>query len=128
MRRFEIVQSATDTLTSHSGLALVGRAIARTNLAKDLATIPLRHGIAHADCVKSYVGLLCTGKSVLPDGRLASGSHDNTIRLWNLASGGEAALLEGHTSAVSALCVLSGRRLASGSHDNTIRLWGLASG
>ena len=63
MRRFEIVQSATDTLTSHSGLALVGRAIARTNLAKDLATIPLRHGIAHADCVKSYVGLLCTGKS-----------------------------------------------------------------
>ena len=63
MRRFEIVQSATDTTTSHSGLALIGRAIGRTDLVKDLATIPLRHGIAHADCVKSYVGLLCTGKS-----------------------------------------------------------------
>ena len=63
MRRFEIVQSATDTLTSHAGLALVGRAIGHTRLSQDLAAIPLRHGIAHADCVKSYVGLVCTGKS-----------------------------------------------------------------
>ena len=63
MRSFEIVQSSTDTLTSHSGLALVGRAIARTRLARDLATIPLRHGIAHADCVISYVAMLATGKS-----------------------------------------------------------------
>lgn len=32
-------------------------------LAKGLGQIPLRHGIAHADCVTSCVGLLCTGKS-----------------------------------------------------------------
>jgi hypothetical protein len=63
MRRFEIVRSDTDTLTSHSGLALVGRALGHTRLERELATIPLRHGIAHADCVKSYVGLLCTAKS-----------------------------------------------------------------
>ena len=63
MRRFEIVQSATDTLTSHSGLALVGRALLHTRLVADLGAIPLRHGIAHSDCVKSYLGLLCTGKS-----------------------------------------------------------------
>jgi hypothetical protein len=63
MRSFEIVQSDTDTTTSHSGLALVGRALGLTRLAGDLDAIPLRHGIAHADCVKSYVGLLCTGKS-----------------------------------------------------------------
>jgi hypothetical protein len=63
MRRFEIVRSATDTLTSHSGLALVGRALGHTRLDKDLGTIALRHGIAHADCVRSCVGLLCTGKS-----------------------------------------------------------------
>ena len=63
MRRFEIVRSTSDTLTSHSGLALVGRALAQTRLDQDLGSIPLRHGIAHADCVKSYVGLLCTGKS-----------------------------------------------------------------
>ena len=63
MRSFEIVQSSTDTITSHAGLALVGRALGQTGLAKGLDRIPLRHGIAHADCVKSYVGLLCTGKS-----------------------------------------------------------------
>ena len=63
MRSFEIVRSSTDTLTSHSGLALVGRGIARTNLARDLDTIALRHGIAHSDCVISYVALLATGKS-----------------------------------------------------------------
>ena len=63
MRRFEIVQSDTDTTASHAGLALVGRALGVTRLAADLAAIPLRHGIAHADCVTSYVGLLCTGKS-----------------------------------------------------------------
>ena len=53
MRRLEIVRSTTDTLTSHSGLALVGRALARTGLDEDLGQIPLRHAIAHADCVKS---------------------------------------------------------------------------
>ncbi len=63
MRSFEIVQSDSDTTTSHSGLAIVGRALGLTRLAHDLGSIPLRHGIAHADCVKSYVGLLCTGKS-----------------------------------------------------------------
>ena len=63
MRRFEIVRCNTDTLTSHSGLALVGRALGHTRLDRDLAMIPLRHGIAHADCVKSYVGLLCTARS-----------------------------------------------------------------
>ena len=63
MRRFEMVQSTTETTTSHAGLALVGRALAMTGLDRELRQIPLRHGIAHADCVKSYVGLLCTGKS-----------------------------------------------------------------
>jgi Transposase DDE domain group 1 len=68
MRGFEIVQSDTDTVTSHtvtshSGLALVGRALAASGIDTALAAIPQRHGIAHADCVKSYVGLLATGRS-----------------------------------------------------------------
>ena len=32
-----------------------------------------------------------TSVSVLPDGRVVSGSGDNTIRIWDLSSG------EGHT-------------------------------
>ena len=36
---------------------------------------------------------------VLPDGRIVSGSGDNTIRIWNLSSGESEceAILEGHT-------------------------------
>ena len=37
--------------------------------------------------------------SVLPDGRIVSGSVDNTIRIWNLSSGESKceAILKGHT-------------------------------
>jgi WD40 repeat protein len=64
---------------------------------------------------------------MLPDGRLASGSLDHTIRLWNLASGVCETKLEGHTGSVSALAVLANGWLASGSGDETIRLWNPAS-
>ena len=69
------------------------------------------------------VAALC----LLSDG-LASGSWDNTIRLWDAATGAETARLEGHLSGVAALCRLPDGRLASGSDDNTIRLWNVATG
>ena len=64
MRRFIIEQSDAD-FTSHSGLALVGMALNRHS---GLATavdeqVALRHGIAHSDVLRSYIGLLCLGKS-----------------------------------------------------------------
>ena len=65
---------------------------------------------------------------LLPDGRLASGSYDNTIRLWDVAAGAETARLEGHSRAVAALCLLADGRLASGAYENTIRLWDVAAG
>ena len=65
MNRFRLERSARDQVTSHSGLALVGLALNRhTKLDKELKrTIPLRHGISHADMVRTYVGQLCVGKS-----------------------------------------------------------------
>jgi WD40 repeat protein len=59
----------------------------------------------------------------LPDGRLATGSIDHTIRLWDSASGACERVFEGHQGSVGALAVLGDGRLASGSGDNTIRLW-----
>lgn len=65
MKRFKIEQSTTEFYTSHSGLALVGLCLNRyTGLSKSLQSgIPLRHGIAHSDIVKTYLGQLCLGKS-----------------------------------------------------------------
>lgn len=65
-----------------------------------------------------------------PDGtRLATGSDDGHVRLWDLASGVEVARLEGHTERVSVVAFSpDGSRLASGAYDRSIRLWDLATG
>ena len=34
---------------------------------------------------------------MLPDGRIVSGSEDNTIRIWNVDTGETVHVLEGHT-------------------------------
>jgi Novel STAND NTPase 1/WD domain, G-beta repeat len=60
-----------------------------------------------------------------PDGQtLASGSRDNTIKLWEVASGRERATLSGHGDEVSSVAFSpDGQTLASGSWDKTIKLW-----
>ena len=65
MKQFILEQSDTEIYTSHSGLTLVGLCINRyTTLGKAVnEAIPLRHGIAHSDLIKSYLGQLCLGKS-----------------------------------------------------------------
>jgi WD40 repeat protein len=44
--------------------------------------------------------------------------------LWDVKTGAESARLEGHSSRVTALCVLLDGRLASGSNDKTSLDWG----
>ncbi|KAJ5547510.1 hypothetical protein N7513_004744 [Penicillium frequentans] len=65
-----------------------------------------------------------------PDGsRLASGSDDNTVRIWDPATGQSVSTLEGHSRWVSSIAWSpDGSRLASGSFDNTVRIWDPATG
>ena len=61
--------------------------------------------------------------------RLATASADNTVRLWDPATGQTTATLTGHTSAVNAVAFSpDATRLATASTDNTVRLWDPATG
>jgi len=60
----------------------------------------------------------------LLDGRVATGSDDGTIRMWDVVEGAPDGLpLEGHEGPVSCLCAMSDGRLASSSVDGTVRVW-----
>ena len=79
----------------------------------------------HADVVLSV--------AYSPDGKtLASGAEDGTIKLWDVATGQNVAILEGHISSIindvsSIAYSPDGKTLASGSWDNTIKLWDIAT-
>ena len=80
----------------------------------------------------------------LPDGRIVSGSEDNTLRIWTERGRDErnnilgaairwltkrepkkwsSELLAGHTAGVWGLQALPGGQIVSGSADGTIRIW-----
>ena len=65
-----------------------------------------------------------------PNGQfLASGSHDGSVRLWNVTSGKVLHVLQGHFYDVISLAFSpDGTILASGGWDMKINLWNLTSG
>ena len=65
-----------------------------------------------------------------PDGtRLASGSPDTTVRLWDTTGDRNSMILQKHTGATNVLAFSpDGKVLASGSTDKTVQLWDTTHG
>jgi WD40 repeat protein len=65
-----------------------------------------------------------------PDGqRIASGSTDNTIKVWDATTGEVEKMLVGHSRTVKAVAFSpDGRRIVSGSKDRTIKVWDVTTG
>ncbi|TDL22886.1 hypothetical protein BD410DRAFT_788264 [Rickenella mellea] len=63
------------------------------------------------------------------DGRcIVSGSHDMTVRVWDVETG-VSQPFQGHTSSVSSVAFSKdGKCIVSGSWDNTIRVWDVETG
>jgi WD40 repeat protein len=65
-----------------------------------------------------------------PNGKqIVSGSEDNTVRLWDAATGALLQTLAGHSDPVFSVAFsLDGKQVVSGSTDKTVRLWDAATG
>lgn len=85
-------------------------------------------GILDMNLGKAEVSWSQSGESpltvaVLQRDRIAWGSRNGNISVWNIRSSEREALLEGHTEPVDALLPLGTVMLCSGSWDGTIRIW-----
>jgi WD40 repeat protein len=106
--------SPTERISTNNPTAITPRRSTDTFLQKTLT--------GHSYSVNSL--------AISPDNNiLASGSVDNTIKLWNLVTGEQIRTLKEHSNSVRAIAISpDGKTLASGSNDETIKLWNLATG
>jgi len=66
--------------------------------------------------------------AVLQNGDLASGSFDQTIKIWDSSTGSLKRTLTGHSDWVMSIAVLQNGDLASGSGDKSIKIWDSSTG
>ncbi len=64
------------------------------------------------------------GVAFSPSGFMATAHNDQTVRVWDITTGGQRAILRGHTAPVLAVVFSpDGTYVASGGQDNTIIVW-----
>lgn len=70
-------------------------------------------------------GVTCL--QIWDDTTLATGSYDNTIKIWNLETGEEVRTLTGHTRGIRSL-QMDDHKLLSASLDGTVKFWNWRTG
>jgi len=91
-----------------------------------------RHALTRCPRLAGYVTACPDPRGVdfSPDGTLvAAGGTDGAVRLWDVPTGQERAVLKGHEGTI--YCVdfsPDGASLASGSGDRTVKVWDVAAG
>ncbi|MDZ8089159.1 MAG: caspase family protein, partial [Nostoc sp. DedQUE12b] len=129
-RQIEALIAATQ-----SGRQISGKPIKNINLeqtANQQAVVALKRAIYNLQEQNRLEGHSNDVFSVAfsPDGKtIASASADNTVKLWNAATGKEIITLNGHSDTVFSVAFSpDGKTIASASTDNTVKLWNAATG
>ncbi len=105
-----------------------GRA-ARFHLAPLAPPLPHASGAGLLAVLQGHAGPVLGVAFSAQGDRIASGAEDQTVRVWDTASGCEVGCLRGHTAAVGCVAFSpDGRWIASGSKDQTLRLWDSRTG
>jgi len=124
------------------GKSYIFRSQGRWNEAEEpvmqvVETSPKAMGQEHPDELQQVEGLAAVHSrqdqhdvAEQPDGKLAaSASRDETVRLWDSATGAAPRTLKGHWGRVYAVAFSpDGKLVASASWDETVRLWDSATG
>jgi WD40 repeat protein/tRNA A-37 threonylcarbamoyl transferase component Bud32 len=112
-----------------------GRHLAAAGDDQVLRIYDLKQPARDPQLLKGHTGRILAVAFHPEENIIASGGEDETIRLWNAASGKLVQILpadktgsNGHRNGVLALAFSpDGRSLASGSYDKTVRIWNWAT-
>jgi WD40 repeat protein len=114
-------------MVGHSQFKFFRRKVLSHPYANDEGLLQWKEDEGHTDWVVTV--------AFSPDGKtLASGSHDGTVLLWDVATGRQVRAIEDHRlhgkpfEVVSVAFSPDGKRVASASSDKTVRVWEVSTG